>query len=116
MLAVEFEQIYWQIHACEQITGLLFRTDTDSAPKYCNEKHKSRQSGNANRPIGTGRVWSMFLGGMSQGITPTRIQVPVFFLTRLYANRSIGVFGAFFLAFPGGAITFPKKKLDIEPH
>ena len=85
-------------------------------PKCFDLKHKIRQPGNANRPIGKRQVRTMFLGGMSQGITPTRIQVPVFFLTRLYANRSIGVFGAFFLAFPGGAITFPKKKLDIEPH
>ncbi|HQB03592.1 MAG TPA: hypothetical protein PLY90_09875, partial [Candidatus Hydrogenedentes bacterium] len=42
-------------------------------------------------PHWQGRVWSLFLGGMSRGITPTQIQVPVFFLTRLYANAEIGV-------------------------
>ncbi len=33
----------------------------------------------------------MFMGGMSRDITPTQIQVPVFFMVRLYANAEIGV-------------------------
>ena len=33
----------------------------------------------------------MFMGGMSRDVFPTQIQVPVFFLIRLYANAEIGV-------------------------
>jgi hypothetical protein len=39
-------------------------------PKCFDLKHKIRQPGNANRPIGKRQVRTMFLGGMSQGIFP----------------------------------------------
>ena len=39
----------------------LPETYMGSAPKCSGSKHKIRQPGNANRPIGKGHVWSMFL-------------------------------------------------------
>ena len=39
----------------------LPETYMGSAPKCSGSKHKIRQPGNANRPIGKGRVWSVML-------------------------------------------------------